>query len=144
MDLRIGFGEIAEYTRQKLGQEVKLSFVDEKSANVSSVAKVTIPLINKEVAKEFSIKLSDIQMVGEDLRLHFDAGTMMNFLASFVVKLLPKSVIERGVVDFPDNSMVVVHLDKVEAVHDALRYIEVQAIRFEETAALIDFSMRLS
>ena len=144
MNLRIGFGEIAEYTRQKLGQEVQLSFVDEKSAIVSSVAKVKIPLINKEVSKEFSVKLSDIQLVGEDLQLHFDAGTMMNFLASFVVKLLPESVMERGVVDVPNNSTVVVHLDKVEAAHDALRYIEVQAIRFDETAALVDFSMRQS
>lgn len=65
----------------------------------------------------------------------------MNFLAPFVLKLLPQSVIERGVVGFLDNSTVAVHLDKVEAVHDALRYIEVLAFRFDETAVIVDFFM---
>lgn len=65
----------------------------------------------------------------------------MNFLAPFVLKLLPQSVIERGVVGFLDNSTVAVHLDKVEAVQDALQYIEVQTIRFDETAAIVGFFM---
>ena len=68
----------------------------------------------------------------------------MNFLAPFVLKLLPQSVIERGVVGFLDNSTVAVHLDKVEAVHDALRYIEVQVIRFDGTDAVVGFFMRPS
>ena len=142
MDIKIGFTEIAEYTREKLGQEVVLSFIDEKSANVSSVVKTTIPYVNKEVSKEVSVKLSDIRLVGEDLQLHFDAGVMINFLAPIIVKILPDSVVERGIVDFPDNATVVVHLNKVKAGREMLRHIEVRSIGFNETAAIINFKLR--
>lgn len=142
MDIKIGFTEIAEYTREELGQEVVLSFIDEKSANVSSVVKTTIPYVNKEVSKEVSVKLSDIRLVGEDLQLHFDAGVMINFLAPIIVKILPDSVVERGIVDFPDNATVVVHLSKVKTGREILRHIEVRSIGFNETAAIINFKLR--
>ena len=142
MDIKIGFTEIAEYTREKLGQEVVLSFIDEESANVSSVVKTTIPYVNKEVSKEVSVKISDIRLVGEDLQLHFDAGVMINFLTPIIVKILPDSVVERGIVDFPDNATVAVHLNKVRVGREMLRHIEVRSIGFNETAAIINFKLR--
>ena len=78
----------------------------------------------------------------EVLQLHYDAG-MMSLLSSALAKFLPTSVMERGIVEFVDNSTVVIHLNKVEKAHQVLQHVDIQAIRFNETAAVIDFTLRL-
>lgn len=142
MTLQIGFSEFAEYCRHQLGQEVLLSYVDEKSANVCIVAKTMIPYLNKEISKEVSVKISDIQLVGEDLHMHFDAGMMMNIMASIIMKLLPESKIELGIVDFPNSTTIVVHLAKVETTHHVLKHLDVHTIYFNESGTIIDFTLR--
>ena len=140
----VPFGALTEWVKTKTGQEVSFSFVDEATINIGTVFKVTIPVINKEVSKEIGVKVSNIKLAGEDLLLHYDAGAMVNLLSSGIMKLLPASVIERGIVDFQDDTAVVVHLDRVEKAHQVLQQIDIQSIRFDKTAAIVDFTLRLA
>lgn len=142
LQFTVPFGFLTDWIKAKTGQTVLMSFVDEKSISISSVFKTTIPLLNKEISKEISIKVSDIQLIGENLQLRYDAGTMMNFLSSALVKILPSSVIERGVVEFLDNSTVIVHLDKVEKAHQVLQHVDIRSVRFNQLSALIDFLIK--
>ena len=114
LQFTVPFSFLTDWIKAKTGQVVSMSFVDEKTVTINSVFKTKIPLVNKEFSKEISINVFDIQLIGENLQLHYDAGVMMNFLSSYLVKILPSSVIERGVFDFLDNSTVAIHLDKVE------------------------------
>ena len=139
LQFTVPFGFLTDWIKAKTGQVVSMSFVDEKTVTISSVFKTKIPLVNKEIFKEMSINISDVQLIGENLQLHYDAGAMMNFLSSYLVKILPSSVIERGVVDFLDNSTVAIHLDKVEKAHQVLQRVDVRSIRFNQLSALIDF-----
>ena len=78
------------------------------------------------------------------MQLRYDAGAMMNFLSTIIAKFLPATVIEHGVVDFQNDSTVVIHLDKVEKAHKVLQQIDVQSINFNEASAILDFALRLA
>ena len=140
----VSFGALTELVKAKTGQEVSFSFVDEATINIGTILKVTIPVINRDVSKEISITVSDIELKDERLQLRYDAGTMMNFLSTIIAKFLPASVIEHGVVDFQNDSTVVIHLDKVEKAHKVLQQIDVQSINFNEASAILDFALRLA
>ena len=144
LQLVVPFGFFTDWVKAKTKHEVKMSFVDEKTVALGSVFKMMLPIVNKEVSKEISIKISDIQLVGEKLQMHYDAGMMMNLLSSFLKKILPSSVIEHKVIDLPEDSMsLFVHLDKVEKAHQVLQHIDFQGIHFRDTAAVLDFKLKL-
>ncbi len=140
----VSFGALTELVKAKTGQEVSFSFVDEATINIGTILKVTIPVINRDVSKEISITVSDIELKDERLQLRYDAGAMMNFLSTIIAKFLPATVIEHGVVDFQNDSTVVIHLDKVEKAHKVLQQIDVQSINFNEASAILDFALRLA
>ena len=143
LQLCVPFGFVIDWIKSKTGHDVSMSFVDEKTIALGSVFKMMLPIVNKEVSKEISIKVSDIQLVGEKLKMHYDAGIMINLLSAFLKKILPSSVIENRVVDLPDNSKsFFVHLDKVEKAKQALQHIDFQGIHFKDTAAVIDFKLK--
>ena len=143
LQLVVPFGFFTDWVKAKTKHEVKMSFVDEKTVALGSVFKMMLPIVNKEVSKEISIKISDIQLIGEKLQMHYDAGLMINLLSTFLKKILPSSVIENKVVDLPDNSTsFFVHLDKVEKAKQVLQHIDFQGIHFRDTAAVLDFKLR--
>ena len=143
LQLVVPFGFFTDWVKAKTNHEVKMSFVDEKTVSLGSVFKMMLPIVNKEVSKEISIKISDIQLIGEKLQMHYDAGLMINLLSTFLKKILPSSVIENKVVDLPDNSTsFFVHLDKVEKAKQVLQHIDFQGIHFRDTAAVLDFKLR--
>ena len=143
MQLVVPFGFLTDWVKAKTGHDVKMSFVDEKTIALGSVFKMMLPIVNKEVSKEISIKVSDIQLVGEKLQMRYDAGVMMNLLSSFLKKILPSSVMENKVIDLPENSTsFFVHLDKVEKAKQVLQHIDVQGIHFKDTATILDFKLR--
>ena len=143
LQLCVPFGFFTDWVKAKTGHDVKMSFVDEKTIALGSVFKMMLPVVNKEVSKEISIKVSDIQLVGEKVKMHYDAGIMMNLLSTFLKKILPSSVIEHKVIDLPEDSMsLFVHLDKVEKAKQALQHIDFQGIHFNNAAAVIDFKLK--
>ena len=143
LQLVVPFGFFTDWVKAKTKHEVKMSFVDDKTVALGSVFKMMLPIVNKEVSKEISIKVSDIQLVGEKLKMHYDAGLMVNLLSTFLKKILPSSVMENKVVDLPENSTsFFVHLDKVEKAKQALQHIDFQGIHFNNTAAVIDFKLK--
>ena len=144
LQIVVPFGALAEWVKARTGQEVLFSFVDEATINIATVFKVTIPVINKDVFKEIGVKVSDIQMAGEELLLYYDAGAMMNLLSTGIMKILPSSLTERGIVEFKSNTVVVVHLDRVEKAHQVMQQIDIQSIRFNETAAVVYFTLKLA
>lgn len=144
LQLVVPFGFFTDWVKAKTGHEVSMSFVDGKTVALGSVFKMMLPIVNKEVSKEIRIKVSDIQLVGEKLQMHYDAGLMINLLSTFLKKILPSSVIENKVVDLPeDSTSFFVHLDKVEKAKQVLQHIDFQGIHFKDTAAVLDFKLRL-
>ena len=143
LQLVVPFGFLTDWIKAKTKHEVKMSFVDENTIALGSVFKMMLPIVNKEVAKEISIKVSDIQLIGEKLQMHYDAGIMINLLSTFLKKILPSSVMENKVVDLPENSTsFFVHLDKVEKAKQVLKHIDFQGIHFKDAAAVLDFKLR--
>lgn len=144
LQLVVPFGFFTDWVKAKTGHEVSMSFVDGKKVALGGVFKMMLPIVNKEVSKEIRIKISDIQLVGEKLQMHYDAGLMINLLSTFLKKILPSSVIENKVVDLPeDSTSFFVHLDKVEKAKQVLQHIDFQGIHFKDTAAVLDFKLRL-
>ena len=144
MQITVPFVVLTEWIKAKTGQLVAFSFVNERAINLDYVFKTMIPIINRDVSKEISITVSDIELKDERLQLRYDAGAMMNFLSTIIAKFLPATVIEHGVVDFQNDSTVVIHLDKVEKAHKVLQQIDVQSINFNEASAILDFALRLA
>jgi len=144
LQLVVPFGFFTDWVKAKTGHKVSLSFVDGNTVALGSVFKMMLPIVNKEVSKEIRIKVSDIQLVGEKLQMHYDAGIMINLLSTFLKKILPSPVIENKVVDLPeDSTSFFVHLDKVEKAKQVLQHIDFQGIHFKDTAAVLDFKLRL-
>lgn len=142
MHLSLEYEELSTLISAKLGLDVSFSRVDERCLYTRINVKVTIPFLNKKAEKAIDVKLSNFEIDGDDLSLHYDAGKILNAMSSNLTSFLPLSVIEDGIVEIDNNSQIVIHLAKIEKVHQALQYIVIESIKFAEQVAVLDFTLR--
>ncbi len=128
MNLQFTYQEIAEYVHRKFGHEVALSSPDGYSLQIGTTIKMKLPLVNKEVAKDLLIKVSDIQVFEDDVTFRYDAGAGMNFIATNFIKLLSGSLIQQGMIEFQNDSCAIVHLAAINQMKNVLRFVIIKQI----------------
>lgn len=142
MNLQLTYQEIAEYVHRKLGREVALTSPDGYSLQIGTTIKMKLPLVNKEVAKDLSIKVSDIQVFEDDVTFRYDAGAGMNFIATNFFKLLSGSLIQQGMIELQNDSCAIVHLAAIDQMKNVLRIVNIKQILVHRDNLVIACSLK--
>lgn len=142
MNLQFTYKEIAEFVQRKYGRQVTLSSPDGNTLQIGTTIKMKLPLVNKEVAKDLSIKVSDILFLGDDVTFRYDAGAGMNFIATNFFKLLSGSLIQQGMIEFQNDSCAIVPLAAIDQMKNVLRTVNFQKILPYEDNLVIACSLK--
>lgn len=142
MNLQFTYQEIAEYVHRKFGREVALLSPDGNTLQIGTTIKMKLPLVNREVAKDLSIKVSDIQVSGDDATFRYDAGAGMNFIATNFFKLLSGSLIQQGMIEFQYDSCAIVHLAAIDQMKNVLRFVNIKQIVVQGDKLVIACSLK--
>lgn len=142
MKLLIDFPELVGFAREAINKplDLTLSCIDNKTVKVSLTNDIVIPIVGITKSVTTSIKLAIEKLDGEDLYVTYDEGFRNNPLVNGLLALLPKW--EVGAVELYQRSKAIVHLSKIEQVHETLKKVEIKNIHFEEDLMLVDFDMK--
>ena len=142
MKLLIDFPELAELACEAINKplDLTLSCVDNKTVKVSMTNDIVIPIVGITKSVTISIDLTIEKLEGEDLYVIYDEGFRNNPLVNELLAFMPKW--EVGAVELYQRSKAIVHLAKIEQVHEALKKVEIQDIHFEEDFLLVDLDLK--
>lgn len=142
MKLLIDFPELAGFAQEAIKKplDLTLSCVDNKTIKVSMTNDIVIPIVGITKSVTTSIDLTIEKLEGEDLYVTYDEGFRNNPIVNGLLAFLPKW--EVGAVELYQRSKAIVHLAKIEQVHEALEKVEIKDIHFEEDLMLVDFELK--
>lgn len=131
MKLQIPYKELEEFVLKKFDQQVKLGFVDEK----------TISVTKKVVIKDATINISVDQVAGNDISLSYQAGFGIEWIIKGALMWFKESI--KDFVEDQEDNKLLIHLDKIEQLSNALEKIELHTIGFDEANANVAFKAKL-
>lgn len=131
MKLQIPYNELEAFLMKKYNQEVKLGVVDEKTMSVTK----------KVVIKDATINISVDQVAGNDITLSYQAGFGIEWIIKGALMWFKESI--KDFVEELEDNKLLIHLDKIEQLDNALEKIELQAIGFDEANANVAFKAKL-
>lgn len=136
MVLNVSFSEIKETIREKTGKTPEILYVDNKTVKVGYMVAVKVPFLGK-ISKMIEVNITVDGFIGEELWLSYDAGIGVNMIVNGLFRMLP---LANELVELSESSKAVIHLDKIEKVHEVLQHIEVHEIRFDADGMNVDFA----
>lgn len=139
MQLNIPFTELTGLIKAKAHKDIQLRQVSEKTIGIGYTINVKVPIIGA-VNKTVEVKITVKDIVGNDLHLSYDADSAGDLIMKGIIKLVPQEKLS-SVIDFKENSIVVLHLGRIEKLQEALKHIVINAIRFEDDI-VVDFSVK--
>lgn len=140
MQLNIPLTELSSLIKAKAHKDIQLGQISERTLNIGYVMNVKVPIIGT-INKTIEIRITVKSIVGDDLHLSYDAGASGDLIIKGLVKLIPQEKFS-STIDFKENSIVTLHLGKIEKLQEPLKYIQINDISFNEEEAKIDFSLK--
>ena len=131
MKLLLPYKELEAFLMKKYDQEVKLGYVDEKTMSVTK----------KVMIKDATINISVDQVAGNDITLSYQAGFGIEWIIKGALMWFKESI--KDFVEEQEENKLLIHLDKIEQLDNALEKIELQAIGFDEANANVAFKAKL-
>ena len=129
MRLQIPYKELEAFVLKKYNQKVKLGLVDEK----------TISVTKKVVIKDATINISVDQIAENVISLSYQACFGIEWIIKGALMWFKESI--SGFVDELEDNKLLLHLDKIEQLDNALEKIEIQTINFDEANANVAFKV---
>ena len=141
MNIELTYTEIMEYLRRHVGRDVELSYVSEKTVRV--VTEVEYRLLLRHTI-DVDVNLSLDGIVGTDLLLSYGfPSSSMDTLLRGVLPLLRSKISEKlPMIDMLNGNSIVVHLNKVSQLRDALKKIEINDIYFNTNNILLTLKIK--
>lgn len=140
MKLNIPLTELSSLIKAKAHKDIQLRQISERTLSIGYVINVKVPIIGT-INKTIEIRITVKSIVGDDLHLSYDAGASGDLIIKGLVKLIPQEKFS-STIDFKENSIVILHLGKIEKLQEPLKYIQINDISFNEEEAKIDFSLK--
>lgn len=134
MTLHIPFPELQSLLLAKAKQKVSLNYVDAQTVAVGKAVKIL------GFEKQLSMKLHVQDVSGSDIVLAHDNAILVKSIMEVVKIAFPH--LTRLIEMRPPNA-VAVHLDQIEQAKKAFEYVTLNALCFQESGAIIDFSLNV-
>ena len=134
MNIQIPYNELSAFVRDRFNQDIVMSFVDDKTISIGKEIKVA--MLRKLVAVNLTVK----QVAGNDVTLVYNGGMGLDLLVKAALKYFKEKV--GGLVEELDGNTLVVHLQKIEQLKDALKTVAIGGLSFDTTNANVKLQMR--
>ena len=141
MIIELTYTEIMEYLRKHVGREVELSYVSEKTVRV--VTEVEYRLLHRHTLDvDVNISLDGID--GTDLFLSYMfLSSVMDTLVRGSLPLLRSKISEKvPMIEMLNGNNMVVHLNKVSQLRDALKRIKLIDINLKASSITIKTKLK--
>lgn len=129
MKTLISYQELSNLILAKTSQQINISYVNDGIVKVSK--EIKLPIVG---TKSVGLNLSVVGFSGHDVKLKFESDVISKILE------LVNGLDVSQYADITGN-MVVIHLDNIEKVKEALTYVKPLGISFTETAVETDVEL---
>ncbi|MCQ2066968.1 MAG: hypothetical protein MJY65_04885 [Bacteroidaceae bacterium] len=134
MDLCLTYAEMQRACKSA-GTELSFSY------EAADTVRVGYPFRMMGMSNEIGLNLRVLGVVGNDVRMMIDgAGGMVNMALGMASGIVREKL--GGVVEFGDDSQVVLHLDRINKLEPVLNKLQLTGISFNQTAAVVSLEMK--
>lgn len=134
MNIQIPYNELSGFVRDRFNQNLVMNFVDEKTISISK--EIRVAMLSKLVSVNLTVK----QVSGNDVTLVYNGGMGLDLLVKAALKYFKEKM--GGLVEELDGNTLVVHLQKIEQLKDALKTVALGGLSFDKTNANVQVQMR--
>lgn len=134
MNIQIPYNELSGFVRDRFNQNLVMNFVDEKTISIGK--EIRVAMLSKLVSVNLTVK----QVSGNDVTLVYNGGMGLDLLVKAALKYFREKM--GGLVEELDGNTLVVHLQKIEQLKDALKTVALGGLSFDKTNANVQVQMR--
>lgn len=140
MQVKIEYSEIQSLVKSKIGREIVLSAIDERTVKAEAKVSVKVPFLG-EIKKSIGVNVSVEKIEGNDIWLKYDGSMGTDMIICGVLSFLSSSPAMKMVEKIEGNG-IVVHLAEVEEARKVLEMVELTNIVFLEKCVAIEGKIR--
>ena len=134
MNIQIPYNELSGFVRDRFNQNLVMNFVDEKTISIGK--EIRVAMLSKLVSVNLTVK----QVTGNDVTLVYNGGIGLDLLVKAALKYFKEKM--GGLVEELDGNTLVVHLQKIEQLKDALKTVALGGLSFDKANANVQVQMR--
>ena len=134
MNIQIPYNELSGFVRDRFNQNLVMNFVDEKTISIGK--EIRVAMLSKLVSVNLTVK----KVSGNDVTLVYNGGMGLDLLVKAALKYFKEKM--GGLVEELDGNTLVVHLQKIEQLKDALKTVALGGLSFDKTNANVQVQMR--
>ena len=134
MNIQIPYNELSGFVRDRFNQNLVMNFVDEKTISIGK--EIRVAMLSKLVSVNLTVK----QVTGNDVTLVYNGGMGLDLLVKAALKYFKEKM--GGLVEELDGNTLVVHLQKIEQLKDALKTVALGGLSFDKANANVQVQMR--
>lgn len=121
MKATISYQEIQKLITEKTQQPISFEFVDNKT--IKALYDLNLGFVKKKIGIDFRV----LDIVGTDLRVRYSSGFGMDGIVSMALGMV-KDKIPAGLLEEQPDSVLLVHLDKVDKLKPVFERIDLKDI----------------
>lgn len=137
MNIIAPYKQITEYILAKTNQPISLSFVNDKEIKISYTKKI----FTKEVG--FGINLIIQKVADAEILMSYQAPLGLDIVITGAISFLSQKLLALADgIHVGEDHMICIRLDKIERMQLMTNNISLQDITFNDSAAVIEFSLK--
>lgn len=136
MKILIDFSEIQSLVKSKIGREVELSFIDERTVKAEIKVSVKVPFLGK-IEKSIGVNVSVEKIERTDIYLEYESGMGTDMIISGLFTFLSSSPAMKMAEKMRGNG-IIVHLSEIKETHKVLEKVDLIGIRFGNDSIVIE------
>lgn len=134
MNIQIPYNELSGFVRDRFNQDLVMACVDERTISVGK--EIRVAMLRKLVSVNLTVK----QVSDNDVTLVYNGGMGLDLLVKAALKYFKEKM--GGLVKEREGNTLVVHLQKIDQLKDALKAVSLRGLAFDKTNANVQLQMR--
>ena len=134
MNIQIPYNELSGFVRDRFNQDLVMACVDERTISVGK--EIRVAMLRKLVSVNLTVK----QVSDNDVTLVYNGGMGLDLLVKAALKYFKEKM--GGLVEEREGNTLVVHLQKIDQLKDALKAVSLRGLAFDKTNANVQLQMR--
>ena len=134
MNIQLPYNELSGFVRDRFNQDLVMACVDERTISVGK--EIRVAMLRKLVSVNLTVK----QVSDNDVTLVYNGGMGLDLLVKAALKYFKEKM--GGLVEEREGNTLVVHLQKIDQLKDALKAVSLRGLAFDKTNANVQLQMR--
>lgn len=136
MEIKLPYSDIASIIESKYDKKIAIEYIDESSASIAIKTKIGF------ISLSPSIIISDVEASGSTISLKYDGSFGVDMIVGGVLAYLTNNAEGFDKLAEVHDKKIVVHLEAVSRLQEALTYIELKSISFTPEALRVKLAAK--